>query len=165
MFIAAHSLLAQPSSHPPSLPLAPQPSLCRFDLQDEFVHVVGNDKDEVVGSHGEGHPSTQGRGWVEGRLQRTVPASADWGDGVLPRLPQARVKNTSLRLPPWVPPRAPGPTLLPNGLLQLAGFMVVCEGYLGIEHPKDLFRWGFEVHRWKVNKDTGTLAPLGRLNI
>lgn len=54
----------------------------------------------------------------------------------------------------------------PNGLLQLAGFVVVYEAFLGIKPNKDLFRWLFEVKSWKVQgSNGGVLTPVGGMNI
>ena len=55
--------------------------------------------------------------------------------------------------------------LLLNMLLHLIGFIVVCEGFLGIEPFKGLFRRIFEIHSRKVDTDNAELAPLGGLTI
>ena len=56
--------------------------------------------------------------------------------------------------------------LPPNGVLQLAEFVVICEAFLGIEPNKDLFWWLFEVKSWWVLGSTdGALAPVGGMNI
>lgn len=50
----------------------------------------------------------------------------------------------------------------PNGLLQLAGFVVMCEAFLRIEPNKDLFRRLFEVKSRKVHGSSGgALTPVG----
>jgi hypothetical protein len=52
--------------------------------------------------------------------------------------------------------------LPPNALLQLSGFVVVCEAFLGIEPNKDLFRRVFEVKTRKAHgSDGGVLASVG----
>jgi hypothetical protein len=54
----------------------------------------------------------------------------------------------------------------PNTMLQLAGFVVVYEAFLGIEPNKDLFRLVFEVKTHKAyGSNGGMLAPVGRVNI
>jgi hypothetical protein len=56
--------------------------------------------------------------------------------------------------------------LPPNVVLQLSGFVVVCEAFLGIEPNKDLFRWVFEVKTHKAHGfDGGILALVGGMNI
>jgi hypothetical protein len=56
--------------------------------------------------------------------------------------------------------------LFPNSVLQLAGFVIVCEAFLGIEPNKDLFRRLFEVKsRWALGSADGVLAPMGGMNI
>jgi hypothetical protein len=56
--------------------------------------------------------------------------------------------------------------LPPNAVLQLAGFVVVYEAFLGIKPNKDLFRWVFEVKTRKAHgSDGGVLAPVGGMNI
>jgi hypothetical protein len=55
--------------------------------------------------------------------------------------------------------------LPPNVVFQLAGFMVVCEAFLGIEPNKDLFRLVFEVKTHKAyGPDGGVLIPMGGMN-
>ena len=49
---------------------------------------------------------------------------------------------------------------------QLAGFVVVCEAFLGIAPNKDLFQRIFEVKSCKVHgSDGGMLAPMGGMNL
>jgi hypothetical protein len=49
---------------------------------------------------------------------------------------------------------------------QLAGFIIVCEAFLGIAPNKDLFRRVFEVKTHKVHgSDGGVLAPVGEMNL
>ena len=51
-------------------------------------------------------------------------------------------------------------------MLQLSGFVVVCEAFLGIEPNKDLLRRVFEVKTHKVHGSDGSvLAPVGGMNI
>jgi len=51
-------------------------------------------------------------------------------------------------------------------VLQLVGFVVVYEAFLGIKPNKDMFRWLFEVKsRWVLGSIGGALAPVGRMNI
>jgi hypothetical protein len=51
-------------------------------------------------------------------------------------------------------------------MLQLAGFVVVYEAFLGIKPNKDLFQWLFEVKsRQVLGSASGVLAPVGRMNI
>lgn len=56
--------------------------------------------------------------------------------------------------------------LPPNTMLQLAGFVVICEAFQGIEPNKDMFRWVFEVKTRKVHgSNGGVLALVGRMNL
>ena len=56
--------------------------------------------------------------------------------------------------------------LPPNVVLQLVGFVVVCEAFLGIEPNKDLFRRVFEVKTRKAHGfDGSVLALVGEMNI
>lgn len=48
---------------------------------------------------------------------------------------------------------------------QLAGFVDICEGFLGIKPNKDLFRRMFEVKSRKVRSSDKELTLMGRLNI
>jgi len=49
---------------------------------------------------------------------------------------------------------------------QLAGFVVVCEVFLGIAPNKDLFQRVFEVKTRKVHgSNGGMLAPVGEMNL
>jgi hypothetical protein len=51
-------------------------------------------------------------------------------------------------------------------VLQLAGFVVVCEAFLGIEPNKDLFQRVFKVKTHKAHvSDGGVLASVGEMNI
>lgn len=51
-------------------------------------------------------------------------------------------------------------------MLELEGFIVVCEAFLGIKPNKDLFRWVFEVKTHKAHgSDGGMLAPTSGMNI
>jgi hypothetical protein len=51
-------------------------------------------------------------------------------------------------------------------MLQLAGFVVVCKAFLGIEPNKDLFRRVFEDKTRKAyGSDGSVLAPVGGMNI
>ena len=56
--------------------------------------------------------------------------------------------------------------LPPNSVLQLVGFMVIYEAFLGIEPNKDLFRQLFKVKSRRVlGSIGGTLAPMSGMNI
>jgi hypothetical protein len=56
--------------------------------------------------------------------------------------------------------------LPPNVVLQLVGFIIIYEAFLGIEPNKDLFWWVFEVKTRKAHgSDGGMLALVGRMNI
>ena len=56
--------------------------------------------------------------------------------------------------------------LPPNAVSQLAGFVVVCEAFLGIAPNKDLFRRVFELKTRKVHGLDGIiLAPMGGMNL
>ena len=51
-------------------------------------------------------------------------------------------------------------------MLQLAGFVVFYEAFLGIKPNQDLFWWGFEVKTHKAHgSDDGVLAPVDGMNI
>ena len=51
-------------------------------------------------------------------------------------------------------------------MLQLSGFVVVCEAFLGIEPNKDLLRRVFEVKTHKAHGfDGGVLTLVGGMNI
>ena len=51
-------------------------------------------------------------------------------------------------------------------VLQLVGFVVVYEAFLGIDPNKDLFWWVFKVKTCKAHGSIGgMLAPVGRMNI
>jgi hypothetical protein len=53
-----------------------------------------------------------------------------------------------------------------NKVSQLAGFVVVCEAFLGIDPNKDVFWRIFEVKTHKVHSsDGGMLAPMDGMNI
>jgi hypothetical protein len=47
-----------------------------------------------------------------------------------------------------------------NGLLQLAGFVVICKAFLGIKPNKDLFRWLFKVKTGRCRVPTTECSPL-----
>jgi hypothetical protein len=56
--------------------------------------------------------------------------------------------------------------LPPNVVSQLAGFVIMCEAFLGIAPNKDLFQRGFRVKTRKVHgPNGGTLAPVGGMNL
>ena len=65
------------------------------------------------------------------------------------------------------PPGRAGTARCPSiAVLQLAGFVVVCEAFLGIAPNKDLFWRVFEVKTCKVHGfDGDVLAPVGRMNL
>jgi hypothetical protein len=48
----------------------------------------------------------------------------------------------------------------PNGLLQLAGFVVIYEAFFGIKPNKDLFRWLFEVMAKRCRASAIERSPL-----
>ena len=51
-------------------------------------------------------------------------------------------------------------------MLELAGFVIVCEAFLGIAPNKDLFRKVFEVKTHKAHgSDGNVLAPMGGMNL
>lgn len=53
----------------------------------------------------------------------------------------------------------------PNGLVQLASFVVVCEGFLSITPHTSLFRWIFEIRKQKLSSDDDEFTPLGDITI
>ena len=56
--------------------------------------------------------------------------------------------------------------LPPNTVLQLAGFILVCEAFLGIAPNKDLFWKVFEVVTYKAHgSDCSVLAPMGGMKL
>jgi len=56
--------------------------------------------------------------------------------------------------------------LPPNVVLQLVGFVVVCEAFLGTEPNEDLFWRAFEVKTHKAHGSDGVvLALMGGMNI
>jgi hypothetical protein len=51
-------------------------------------------------------------------------------------------------------------------VLQLVGFVIVYEAFIGIEPNKDLFWWLFEIkNRRTLGSASGALAPVGGMNI
>ncbi|KAE8795380.1 hypothetical protein D1007_29757 [Hordeum vulgare] len=48
--------------------------------------------------------------------------------------------------------------LAPNAILQLAAFVVLCEGFMGIEHRLDLWRKLFFFKQWSVKLDKAEAA-------
>ena len=55
--------------------------------------------------------------------------------------------------------------LPPNAVSLLAGFIIMCEAFLGIGPNKDLFQRVFKVKPRKVHgSDGGVLAPMGGMN-
>jgi hypothetical protein len=56
--------------------------------------------------------------------------------------------------------------LPPNAVSQLAGFVIMCEPFLGIAPNRDLFQRVFEVKTRKVHgSDGGVLAPMGGMKL
>jgi hypothetical protein len=51
-------------------------------------------------------------------------------------------------------------------VLQLVGFVVVCDAFLGIEPNRELFWWVFEVKTRKAHgSNGGVLSLVGGMNI